>query len=87
MLLAFDNELRKKVSTSEVDPALRELSQELCQARTQMQEVASAARDSWDKTQREANETFGKLQSSVAEITRSLKQSLGLDPNNQDQPA
>jgi hypothetical protein len=55
MLLALDNELRKKVASSEIDPAIRSLNQNLGEARELMQEVASATKESWDKTQNEAN--------------------------------
>jgi hypothetical protein len=79
MLLALDNELRKKISTSEVDPAIRELNRKLGEAREQMQAAASATKESWDKTQNEANAAFKKLQKSAAEITKNLKHELGLE--------
>ena len=79
MLLALDNELRKKVSSSEIDPAIRKLNQNMGEARELMQEVASATKESWDKTQNEAYAAFEKLQKSTEDITNRLKHELGLD--------
>ena len=79
MLLALDNELRKKIASSEIDPAIRNLNSKLCEARELMQQVASATQESWDKTQKEANAAFEKLQKSTEDITNRLKHELGLD--------
>lgn len=49
MLLALDNELRQKVSTEEVDPALRKLNDELSEARTKMERAASATAEIIEK--------------------------------------
>jgi uncharacterized membrane protein HdeD (DUF308 family) len=81
MLLALDSELRKKVSTSEVDPAIQVLNRHLGEAREQMQAVASATKESWDATQQEANAAFEKLRDSAAEATQRLKQELGIGQN------
>lgn len=84
MIFALDTELRKKVSSSEIDPAMRDLNQKLGEAREQMQAAASATKESWDKTQNEAKAAFEKLQKSATEIAKRLKNELGLD--EQDQP-
>lgn len=84
VIFALDTELRKKVSSSEIDPAMRDLNQKLGEAREQMQAAASATKESWDKTQNEAKAAFEKLQKSATEITKRLKNELGLD--EQDQP-
>jgi hypothetical protein len=84
MLLALDNELRKKVSTSEVDPAIQELNKDLGEARKQMQVAAAATKETWDTTQQEANAAFEKLRIGAAEVTKRLKQELGLDDHQQD---
>jgi DNA anti-recombination protein RmuC len=84
MIFVLDAELRKKVSSSEIDPAMRDLNQKLGEAREQMQAVASATKESWDKTQNEAKTAFEKLQKSTTEIAKRLKNELGLD--EQDQP-
>jgi DNA anti-recombination protein RmuC len=82
MLLALDNELRKKVSSSEIDPAIVEMNQRLGKAREQMQKAAEATKESWSKTQQEANAAFEKLQQSASEVTKRLKNELGLDKDN-----
>jgi uncharacterized membrane protein HdeD (DUF308 family) len=82
MLLALDNELRKKVSSSEIDPAIQELNRRLSEAREQMQAAASATRDSWSTAQHEANAAFEALQNSAAEIAHRLKKELGLEGQN-----
>ena len=79
MLLALDNEVRKKVSSSEVDPAIVELNQDLGKARERMKEVAAAAKENWSKTQDEANAAFKKLQDSTSAISKRLKVELGLE--------
>jgi hypothetical protein len=79
MLLALDNDLRKKVSSSDIDPVITDLNRKLGEARERMQQAASAAEESWDKAQQESNVVFRKLQTSVAEITKELKRSFGLD--------
>jgi uncharacterized membrane protein HdeD (DUF308 family) len=81
MLLAFDNELRKKVSAGEIDPSIRELNQKLKQARAHMETVRSATQEAWDKDQQESNVVFAELQKNAAEISRRLKQDLGLVEN------
>jgi small-conductance mechanosensitive channel len=63
---------------------MRDLNQKLGEAREQMQAVASATKESWDKTQNEAKAAFEKLQKSATEIAKRLKNELGLD--EQDQP-
>ena len=48
-----------------------------------MRAVSSATGESWNKKQNEANAVFEKLQKGAAEITKGLKQSLGLDKHSQ----
>jgi uncharacterized membrane protein HdeD (DUF308 family) len=83
MFLALDNDLRKKLSSDEIGPTIRELNRKLGEAREQMRAVSSATGESWNKKQNEANAVFGKLQKGAAEITKGLKQSLGLDKHSQ----
>jgi uncharacterized membrane protein HdeD (DUF308 family) len=83
-LLALDNELRKKVSSAEIDPSIVELNQKLGKARVEMQKAAKATKETWDKTQGEASAAFEKLQQSASEITKRLKSELGLD--EQEEP-
>jgi len=79
MLLALDNELRKKVSTSEVDPAIVELNESLGLARDTMQQAAAAASEDWAKTQDAANVAFEQLRESISGISQQLKTELGVD--------
>ncbi len=81
MLLALDNELRKKVSTTEVDPAIVELNESLGHARDTMQRAATAASEDWAKTQDAANVAFDQLRRSVSGITKQLKEELDVDKN------
>lgn len=81
MLLALDNELRKKVSSSEIDPAIQELNQTLGEARKRMEAARSANQESWDQLQQDSNEAFTKLQTNAAKISKRLKQELGLPEN------
>lgn len=83
MLLLLGTELQKKVSASEVDPAIQDLNRDLGEARVVMQEVASATKESWDKAQQESNVVFEKLRKSLAGATKDLKKSLGLDAPGQ----
>jgi uncharacterized membrane protein HdeD (DUF308 family) len=79
LLLALGIELQEKVSSSEVDPAIKDLNQKLGEARERMEEAASATKETWDKVQNESNTAFKKLQTNVAQVTKELKKSLDLD--------
>ncbi|MGB5407525.1 MAG: DUF308 domain-containing protein, partial [Thiogranum sp.] len=79
MLLALDNELRKKVSTSEVDPAIVELNESLGHARDTMKSAAAAASEDWAKTQDAANVAFEQLRKSISGISQQLKTELSED--------
>jgi uncharacterized membrane protein HdeD (DUF308 family) len=78
MLLALDSELRKKVSLSEVDPAMKALNEKLGRARKVMEEAAKATEEAWDATQKEAAKEFKKLRESAAELSEKLRQELGI---------
>jgi uncharacterized membrane protein HdeD (DUF308 family) len=82
MLLALENEVRKKLSTAEVDPAILELNRNLGEARQRMQAAATATRESWDRTQNEATGAFEELRKSAAVVAGRLKHELGLDKNS-----
>ena len=53
MLLALDNELRKKVATEDVDPAIRKLNAELSEARTRIERAAAATAEALEGLQKE----------------------------------
>jgi len=78
MLLALDKELRKKVSGSDVDPAIRELNTQLGAAREEMQRTAEASAEAWNAAQDEANKTFDALRKSAAEVSAQLQKELGI---------
>jgi uncharacterized membrane protein HdeD (DUF308 family) len=81
MIVALDAELRKKVSTSEVDPAIQALNADLKVARERMAEVDAATTEAWAKVQDEANDAFQKLRQSSAQLTERLKKELGVEPD------
>ena len=78
MFVALDAELRKKVTTAEVDPAIQKLNADLKVARDRMGEVDAAATEAWGQVQDEANDAFEKLRASSAELTDRLKKELGV---------
>ena len=78
-LVALDNEIRKKVSTDEVDPAIRELNEKLGEARNQMQQASAATTEAWNEAQGEARKTFDALQKSATELAQRLGKELGID--------
>jgi uncharacterized membrane protein HdeD (DUF308 family) len=78
MILALDNELRKKVSTAEVDPAIKELNTMLGEARVEADHAATATAEAWDQAQTEANKRFGELQKSAADVIGRLQKDLGI---------
>ena len=79
MLLALDRELRKKVETSEVDPAIRELNAKLGAAREEMQRTAAASAEAWNVAQDEANKTFDALRKTAADVSERLQKELGIE--------
>ena len=78
MLIVLGDELRQKVSASDVDPAIRELNTDLKSARVELEKAADATHEAWEAVQREASESFQKLRESSAELTGRLKKELGL---------
>ncbi len=76
-LLVLDAELRQKVSTGDVDPAIQEINQKLGEARVQMQQAADQTQEAWDAAQKEANTVFESLQKSASALTERLKKDLG----------
>jgi uncharacterized membrane protein HdeD (DUF308 family) len=79
MLIALDNEVRKKVSTEEVDPAIRDLNTRLGEAREVLTEVAEEGFEAWDAAQRQAEQAFESLQESVNTAAERLAVHLGVD--------
>jgi uncharacterized membrane protein HdeD (DUF308 family) len=79
MMLALGKELHEKISSSDVDPAIKELNQKLGEARKWANEAESATKESWKKVQKDSNAAFKKLQTNIEEASKELKKSLGLD--------
>ena len=71
------NELRKKVSSEEVDPALHELNTRLGEARQGIQRAAEKGWEAWDAGQQKAQRSVESLQKSVAEAADRLQRELG----------
>lgn len=79
MLAVLNKELRTKVSSSDVDPTLKELNKDLGEARDWMKDVNSTTMKSWDKLQKDSKVVLDKLKNKAEDITKELKKSLGLD--------
>ena len=78
MLLALDNELRKKVSTGDVDPAIKDLNTKLGEARVEAERAAQASAEAWSEAQTEANKRFEELQKSASDVIGRLQKDLGI---------
>lgn len=76
-LLALAAEVQQKVSSSDVDPAIAELNQSLGEARTRMREAESKGRESWKKTQKEANQAFADLRKNMSGAAAELQRLMG----------
>lgn len=83
-LMMLDSELRQKVSSSEVDPAISKLNEGLGKARKSMQEVEAASEKTWSEIQKASYGLMGELQDSIAEVNEKLKASLDMAPKDQD---
>jgi uncharacterized membrane protein HdeD (DUF308 family) len=79
LIAALGKELKTKVSSSDVDPAMKELNKDLGEARKFMKDVKSTTMEAWDKLQDESREDIQKLKKKADGITKDLKKSLGLD--------
>jgi hypothetical protein len=71
--------MKDKVSASGVDPTIRELNHKLGEARSELKKADEASKKSWARVQKEANASFEKLQRHISEVTKDMKNSLGLD--------
>ena len=79
LIMAIQNDLSKKVSSSDVDPSIVGLNQKLNDAREQMKEAEDTTEESWAKGQKKADEVFGILRKHISEASSELKHSIGLD--------
>lgn len=79
MLMSLDEELRKKVSASDMDPGVLEMNKKLIEAQSWMDQTKEASKEEWQKIQEKSNEAFDKLQKKMGDINKKLKDSVGLD--------
>jgi hypothetical protein len=79
LIAALGKELKGKVSSSDVDPAMKELNKDLGEAREFMKDVKTTTMEAWDKLQDESREDIEKLKKKADGITKDLKKALGLD--------
>jgi uncharacterized membrane protein HdeD (DUF308 family) len=79
LIAALGKELKGKVSSSDVDPAMKELNKDLGEAREFMKDVKSTTMEAWDKLQDESREDIEKLKKKADALTKDLKEALGLD--------
>jgi uncharacterized coiled-coil protein SlyX len=64
-ILALQAQVDEKVSSSDVDPTIGELNQQLATARKQLEKSSAAATESWATLQGGVREAFETLRSSV----------------------
>lgn len=64
-ILALQAQVDEKVASSDVDPTLVELNQQLAQARKKLEEASAAASEGWAKLQDDVRESFESLRTSV----------------------
>ena len=64
-ILALQAQVDEKVSSSDVDPTIGELNQQLAAARKQLEKSSAAATESWATLQGGVREAFETLRSSV----------------------
>ena len=79
LIAALGKELKTKVSSTDVDPAMKELNKDLGEAREGWKEIKSTTMEAWDKLQEESKEDIEKLKKKAALLTEELKKKLGLD--------
>lgn len=75
-LLALGDEVSKKVSAGEVDPAIRDLNTRLGEARNFLKEAADEGFSAWDAAQRQAVQSFDALQDSITAAAERLSRKL-----------
>ena len=64
-ILALQAQVDEKVSSSDVDPTLGELNQQLAAARKQLEQSSAAASESWATLQGGVRDGFEKLRTNV----------------------
>lgn len=79
LIAALGKELKTKVSSADVDPAIKDLNKDLGEARDWMKDVKSTTMKSWESLQKESKEDLAKLKKKADAMTKDLKNKLGLD--------
>jgi CII-binding regulator of phage lambda lysogenization HflD len=74
-VLALKDQIDRKVSAEDVDPAIAELNQQLRQARVELEQSNAAAEESWATLQTGVTESFETLRRSVQEAADRLLES------------
>jgi len=72
-ILALQAQVDEKVSSSDVDPTIVKLNQELATARKQLEEASTAASESWTTLQKGAQDAFETLRKSVREASDQIE--------------
>jgi len=72
-ILVLQAEINEKVSSSDIDPTLGALNEQLRDARNQLDNSTAAASESWATLQNGVRESFETLRSSVHEATDRIK--------------
>ena len=70
---AIKDRLDEKVSSSEIDPVLKELNTELGQARVRLEESSEAAVETWGTLQGGLRDAFDALRTSLEDAADSAK--------------
>jgi len=72
-ILALQAQVDEKVSSSDIDPTIVKLNQDLATARKQLEEASTAASESWTTLQKGAQDAFETLRKSVRQASDQVK--------------
>lgn len=73
LLTLLNDEVKTKVSSDDVDPAIKDLNKDLGEARGWMKDVKETTMESWDKLQKESKEELEKLKKKAEALSKDLK--------------
>ncbi len=71
-ILVLQAQVDEKISSSDVDPTLRELNQRIAAARTQLEKSSAATSESWATLQGGVRDGFEKLRTSVNQAAEQI---------------
>jgi hypothetical protein len=72
-ILELQAQVDEKVSSSDVDPTIVKLNQELATARKQLEEASATASESWATMQKGVRDAFETLRKSVGQASDQIK--------------